>query len=482
MYNVRDMKRGRFFRVLVGFLTLSMLGAGCTKGPDAATVAASKPVILNVWGVIDDVDVYEKIFTDYHRTHPNVTIQFRRLRLEEYENELVNALAEDRGPDVFLIHNTWVSKYMSKIQPMPLSTKIAQQSVVGTLKKEVVYSLVNEPTVTIKKFKEEYPDVVAKDMLRTIDVSTVPDKRDFQQRVIALPLSVDTLGMYVNKDLLNAAGIATVPETWDAFQAAVKKLVKYDAKGDIIQAGAALGTGLNIERAPDIVSALMMQNGAEMSAPDGSPTFPLIPAKLQNQREVAPAFQAMSFYTDFANPGKEVYTWNNKQPNSLEAFIGGKVAFFFGYGYHLPVIKAQAPKLNLGIAKLPQIQGNPVVNFANYWAWTVSKKTKNVDVAWNLLNFMRTPEESQKFLDAALRPAALKSQLPGQLENEQIGVFASQVLTAQSWYRGNDPKAADNAFVTMIEDALVSTPEQLPNIVRTAADKVSQTIPYGGVQ
>lgn len=482
MYNGRDMQRGRFFRVLVGILSLSVLGAGCTKGPDAATVAASKPVTLNVWAVIDDIDVYQKIFSAYRLSHPNVTIQFRRLRLEEYETELVNALAEDRGPDVFLIHNTWVSKYMSKIQPMPLTTKIAQQSVVGTLKKEVVYSLINEPTVTVKKFKEEYPDAVIKDMLRTINVSTNKDKRDFQQRVVGIPLSVDTLGMYVNKDLLNAAGIATIPETWDNFQTAVKKLVKYDDKGDILQAGAALGTGRNIERSPDIVSVLMMQNGAEMSAPDGSPTFALIPAKLQNQRDTAPAFQAVSFYKDFADPGKEVYTWNNAQPNSLEAFISGKVAFYFGYGYHLPVIKAQAPKLNLGIAKLPQIQGNPVVNFANYWAWTVSKKTKNVDVAWNLLNFMRTPEESQKFLDAAQRPAALKSQLPAQLENENIGVFASQVLTAQSWYRGADPRAADDAFITMIETSLTSVPEQLPNIVRTASDKVSQTIPFGGVQ
>lgn len=476
------MQRGRFFRVLVGMLSLSVLGAGCTKGPDAATVAASKPVTLMVWGVIDDIDVYDKMFTDYRRSHPNVKLEFRRLRLEEYENELVNALAEDKGPDIFLIHNTWVSKYMSKIQPMPLTTKIAQQSVVGTLKKEVVYSLTNEPTVTVKKFKEEYPDAVIKDMLRTINVSTDKDKRDFQQRVVAMPLSVDTLGMYVNKDLLNAAGIATVPETWDNFQAAVKKLVKYDDKGDIIQAGAALGTGRNIERSPDIMSVLMMQNGTEMSAPDGSPTFALIPAKLQGQVDSAPAFRAVSFYADFADPGKEVYTWNNQQPNSLEAFISGKVAFLFGYGYHLPVIKARAPKLNLGIAKLPQIQGNPVVNIANYWAWTVSKKTKNVDVAWNFLNFIRTPEESQKFLDAAQRPAALKSQLPAQLENENIGVFASQVLTAQSWYRGNDSKAADDAFITMIENLHTSTPEQLPNIVRTASDKVSQTIPSGGVQ
>jgi len=482
MYNGHVMQRGLLFRVLVGVLALSTVGAGCTKGPDAATVAASKPVTLTIWGVNDDADVYNGILTDYHVLHPNVTLNYRVFRLEEYETELVNALAEDRGPDIFLIHNDWVTKYLPKIQPMPPTTKVAIQTVQGTLQKTVVYQIVSQPTVTMKQFKEDYPDVVIKDMLRTINVSTNPDVRNFQQRVMALPVSVDTLGLYVNKDLLNAAGISTIPESWDAFQAAVKKLVKYDDAGEIIQAGAALGTGANIERSPDIIAALMMQNGAEMSADDGSPTFSLVPAALSEQRDTPPAYQALSFYTDFANPGKDVYTWNDKQPNSLSAFIDGKVAFFFGYGYDLPIIKAQASKLNLGIAKFPQITGNPVVNFANYWAWTVSKKTKSSDTAWDFLNFMRKPEESQKFLDAALRPAALKSQLNGQLDNENIGVFASQVLTSKSWYRGNDPKTADAAFVTMIEDALISPPEKAGDIIRTAQDKISQTIPSTGTQ
>ena len=186
----------------------------------------------------------------------------------------------------------------------------------------------------------------------------------------------------------------------------------------------------------------------------------------------------MSFYTDFANPGKEVYTWNSKQPNSLEAFIQGKVAFFFGYSYHLPVIKARAPKLNLAIAKFPQITGNPEANIANYWAWTVSKKSKNPDIAWNLLTFMHQPEENKKFLDLAQRPAALKAQLADQLDDENIGVFASQVLTARSWYRGTNPQATDDAFIEMIETIVAAggDPDVIRTAVRTAEDKVSQTI------
>ncbi len=471
-----------FKRIFAVLAILSIAGAGCTKGPDAATVAASKKTTLTIWGVVDDIDVYQKILNDYHVLHPFVDLQFRRFRLEEYENELLNAMAEDRGPDVFLIHNTWVGKYMPKIQVMPLTTKVAVQVVQGTLKKELVYQLNTEQSVTIKQFKTDYPDVVAQDMIRTVNVSTVADKKDLQQRVVAIPLSVDTLALYANKDLLNAAGIATIPQNWDDFQAAVKKLVKFDENGEITQAGAAIGTGVNVERAPDILAALMMQNGTEMSGPDGTPTFGQIPAALSGQREQPPAYQALSFYTDFADPTKEVYTWNAKMPNSLDAFVQGKTAFFFGYSYHLPTIRALAPKLNLGISTLPQIQNNPVVNFANYWAWTVSKKSKNTDLAWNFINFMRTPDESKLFLDAAKRPAALRSQLGAQLEDEDVGVFASQVLTAKSWYRGNDPKAADDALVELIDTAIGLDPEKYPQAVNIAVDKISQTIPYGGIQ
>ncbi|MEO5927704.1 MAG: extracellular solute-binding protein [Patescibacteria group bacterium] len=470
------MLRRRFVSLFSCLTLFTMLaGQGCTRGLDPATAAASKHVDLVVWGVVDDEDVYDPILKDFHALHPNVSISYRRLRLEEYETELLNALAEDRGPDVFMVHNTWIDKYLPKLAPMPLTTKVAVQEVQGTVRKEAVFVLKSEPTITIRAYKAAYPDSVIADTIRTVNVSTKTDTRDLQQRVVAIPLSVDTLGMYVNKDLMNVAGIATVPATWDVFQTAVPRLVKQDAQGNLLQSATALGTGFNIERESDIVSVLMMQNGAVMANENGSPTFSQVPAALSQQRDQPPAYQALSFYTDFANPAKAVYTWNNQQPNSLDAFIQGKTAFFFGYSYHLPVIQARAPKLNLGTAALPQIDGNPVVNIANYWNLAVSKKTKNLDISWNLLNFMSQPDEAKKYLDAAKRPAALKSLLDAQLEDEDIGVFASQVLTAKSWYRGDDPAAMESAFETMADNVL-SGVEDIPTAVRNAQAKVAQTI------
>lgn len=472
--------REGFRRFAAACLLLVVAGAGCTGAPDAAATQAAKKTTLVVWGVVDDQDAYQSIFNDFRQIYPFVQIEYRRFRLEEYEAEMLNALAEDRGPDIFLIHNTWVGKYQPKLLPQPPTVKVAAQKVVGTLKKEVTYELQSQRTVTPFQFREDYPDAVGQDFVRSVDVSTVSGKRDIQPRVFGVPMSVDTLAMYVNKDLLNTAGVSTVPQDWLSFQNAVKRLTRQTPQGEIQQAGAAIGTGLNVERSPDILALLMMQNGADMSAEDGSPTFNVLPTRLEGILEEPPAYQAVRFYTDFGNPGKEVYTWNNQQPNSLDAFVQGKAAFFFGYAYHMPIIKARGPKINLGISKVPQIEGNPVVNFANYWAWGVSKKTKNPDLSWALLNFMRKPEENTKFLAIAKRPAALKSQIDAQLEDPDVNVFAAQVLTAKSWYRGNNARTADDALVSLIEAALVTDQEQLPQLVNLAVQKVAQTIGYNG--
>ncbi|HWR00209.1 MAG TPA: extracellular solute-binding protein, partial [Candidatus Methylomirabilis sp.] len=273
-----------------------------------------------------------------------------------------------------------------------------------------------------------------------------------------------------------AAGIPTPPEGWDQFQAQVRKLVKKDDQDKIIQAGAGIGTGQNVERAPDILSLLMMQNRTVMTDEDGFPTFTRTPAELEGQREQPPAYESLVFYTDFANPAKDVYTWNADQPNSLDAFIQGTSAFFLGYNYQLPLIKARAPKLNLGVTKVPQITGNPEVNFANYWMWTVSKKTQSSDLAWLLVNFMASKDESAKYLTAAKRPAARKALLEGQLEDEDVGVFASQVLTAKTWYRGVNAKGADEALIELIDAAIGADQDVFSNAMRIASEKVAQTI------
>ena len=470
--------RSFFKRALMLLMVSALLtGQGCTKGPDAQTIAASQPQELKIWAVVDDADQFMPLIQAYQQAHPHITISYKRFRLEEYEDVLLNYMAEDRGPDIFLIHNTWVGKYQSKIEPMPAYTKMVYKFVTGsvTSRKETL-ELRNEKSVTLRELKERYPDTVYKDVTRRVNTAEPGQPAFYEDKILALPISVDTLAMYVNKDMLNAAGIPTIPTSWDRFQATMSRLVKVDTEGNILQAGAAMGEADNVERATDILSALMMQNGTQMVDDNGNPTFALLPEALSGTRNELPSVQALRFYMDFANENKDIYSWNADMPNSLDAFIQGRLAYFFGYSYHLPLIKARAPKLNLAIAKLPQIDGNKVVNYANYWVWTVSKKSKYPETAWNFINYLAQPDNEKAFLDAAKRPPANKALIEDYLEDEELGVFASQILTSQSWYRGADSDAAEQALTDLIKEAKLEPQEKWQSLMRVTQEKVAQTL------
>jgi ABC-type glycerol-3-phosphate transport system substrate-binding protein len=401
--------------------------------------------------------------------HPNVTIEYRKLRLDEYEPAIINALAEDRGPDIFSLHNTWISKYQSKLAPEPDSTTVPFTTIQGTIKKEAVTTLKTPPSLTVKDLKTQYIDAVANDVILNAPVDA--PATGTKDRIFALPLAGDSLALYYNKDLLNAAGIAEPPAYWDDFQKDIPKLTKQDSQGNVVQSGTALGTAKNVERYADILSVLMMQNGAKMTE-NNSASFGKIPAELSG-RETPPADDAVVFYTDFANPSKEVYTWNDKLPGSLQAFASGKTAFFFGYAYNLPSIRAQAPKLNLGIAKLPQIRDNPEVNYTNYWVEGVSKKTKNLNWAWDFMQFAASANQAPKYTNATKKPTVLRALIKGQLEDVDLSVFASQMLTAKSWYHGKNDTAYEQAFSDLIYSVLNGV--DVRQAIITAVNRVDET-------
>ncbi len=460
---------------VAGLLTISLMGAGCTKLVDQQTQELAGPLTLNMWGVIDDTDVYYDAMRAYQAQYPNVQINFRRLSLADYEGELLNAMAEDRGPDVFLIHHDWTNKYLPKMSAMPTSVTVAQRTEQGTIKKEVVWNTVTLPLMTNREFRDQFVDTIARDTIRQVDVSTNPSAPDYRERIVGVPTFIDTMGLYYNRSLLNLAGIALPPETWEDFQGDVRKLTKLDARepAKILQSGGALGLGTSVERSPDLLAALMMQNGAVMANALGTPTFHQTPDDLPAAAE-PPAAGAIRFYTDFADPTKDVYTWNAELGNSLEAFIQGKTAFFFGYAYQQDLIKARAPQLNLGVTKLPQISGRPQKNIANYWFWTVSKRSKQQAHAWNFLNFLAQREQQETISALAKRPSPRRDVLAEQLRNESIGVFASQVLTSLTWYQGRDPRAMEQAFMTLM-DRVARKELNLDDAVRFAVDQVMQT-------
>lgn len=448
------------------FVFLTTSGFGC-KITDKETKDAMKPITLTYWRVFDGPDAFDEIITNYKTLHPFVTIEYRKLRYEEYEKELLNALAEDRGPDIFSIHNTWIRKYKTKIAPMPETTTMAYPVTKGTVKKEVIPELRTTRSFTTREIKDNFVEVVNKDVILEDD------------KIYGLPLSVDTLALFYNKDLLNNAGISEVPAYWnrDLLQA-VKKMTKQDPKRGLIQSGIALGSSSNIERYSDILALLMMQNGATIIDDSLQVKFNAIPDFAKNSG-YNPGLEALRFYSDFANPAKESYSWNNEMNNSLDMFISGNLAMMFGYSYQIPAIRAAAPKLNFSVTSFPQIEGNPPtnINMANYWVETVSKKSAYQNEAWDFIQFIVKADQAKLYLEATKKPTALRSLVSSQVDDNDIGIFASQVLTAKSWYRGQNATAAEEAIKEMIDAILLATDSKnMQDIINNAAAKIQQTV------
>lgn len=455
----------RFFLLFLVLTLLVTTGLGC-GGSSQAEQLANTPVSLTIWRVFDDDDTFRDLMNGYRAIHPNVSFTYRELRYDEYEEELLEAFAEGSGPDIFSLHNTWIGKYENIITPMPASVTIPYTETRGNIKKETVTTLKQEPTMSERELENMFIEVVVDDVLRDYQATT---SSSVEQRIFGLPLAVDTMVLYYNRDLLNAAGIAEPAPTWTTFQEHVTELAQIGENDAILQSGAALGTGENVERAFDIISLLMLQNGTEMLDARGRATF------ASETDDLIPGLDALYFYTDFANPLKQVYTWNEDQVNSFESFTNGQAAYFFGYAYHVPLIEAVNSKLNYSVASVPQIEGGRTVTYANYWVETVSKATPFTDWAWDFILYAAEADHVVSYLNAAQKPTALRSLINDQMEDDVMYPFASQLLTAQSWYRGEEVSVAEEAFADLVE-IILSGSEDPSRALRDAQNKVNQSL------
>jgi ABC-type glycerol-3-phosphate transport system substrate-binding protein len=443
---------------------LPLVGLGC-KGPSKQEVAATRPVTLEYWTVFDDVDALQAQIDKYKADRPYLTINLKQLTAAELYPRLLEALASDHGPDIISIRNRWMHFYQPKLSAMPPSVNDAivrtEKTALGT-NTTINTAVLNLPSVN--QLDKEYVQAVKNDVV-------IGDK------IYGLPLSLENMALFYNKDLLDKAGVAEAPKNWEDFQVAVKKLTKFDKKsGRILQSGAALGTGNNIPGFEDIIYTLFTQSNINFVNKTGFATF-------QNGagNDITPAVSVMNFYTDFANSTRDTYTWNEDMENALDKFVNGSLAFFFGYSYHYPVIKARAPQLNVAI--LPMLQLNPEqpVNVANYWVQTVLDKSKNKNEAWALLNFLAHSKATKDYLDQSGRPSALRTYISSQLDNNELFPFVSQVLISDTWYKGKDYDTTVKALGDMAHEWLLPPPKEGQDlewhqeVLNRAAAKFNQT-------
>ncbi|MBU0731718.1 extracellular solute-binding protein [Patescibacteria group bacterium] len=458
------LKKYAIFSGLLGILAvLVFTGQLCSQSEPIP-----KAFTLEFWGVFDEEDYFQAQIAAFKANYPYVTIEYKKFRQEEYEQALFDAWAKGEGPDIFAVPNSYMGKYKEFIEPMPQAMNVVTVTTESTLgKEETVAQAQAIKSWTPSQLRALYPDVVYMD---TVYLHKTEDEKTATEKVFGLPLSIDTLALYYNKDILNQSQIALPPLTWTEFLEDVKKVTLIDKQGNIVRSGASMGTSNNIPRFFDIVSILMMQNGSAMV----EDTNVVFTQPSTTQEGYYPGVSAVDFYTSFASPDREAYSWNEDLPEAMTYFAEGNVAFFLGYHYMLEEIQSESPNLNFDIASLPQVDPNVKVNYANYWNYSVAVNSEQSDMAWYFVQFLCSEENAAIYLEETGRPAALKNLIATQEDIYELTPFLDQLLTAASWYRGREPEAAENIFAEMI-DGINDGVLTLDEAVKSTADKIELT-------
>ncbi|MEK7520757.1 MAG: extracellular solute-binding protein [Patescibacteria group bacterium] len=393
------------------------------------------PVELAFWGVFDDPSVYNDVFNLYRKRFPNVTINYYLKNAETYEKDLVNALAAGKGPDVFMIHGSWLPKHYEKL------------------------ASVTEQQLPIADFRNFFPQVVEQDF--------APDGK-----IYALPLSIDTMALFYNKDFFDRKGVALPPATWKEFENLVPRLRELNPDTKKIEKAAAAigGTDRSVNRASDLIALLMLQGGAKMTDDAFTRAVFSETISVPGGGNAPAGLNALNFYAQFANPTSPYYTWNDNLHYSIDNFAEGTTAMMFNYYYQAGALKTKNPFLNFAVAPMPQPAGAlQPVNYANYWGYAVSVKSQNAWWVWDLLAFMTTNEEATAaYLKTTGKPPALRTIINAKLNDPDFGVFARQALTARSWPQV-DNLAVEKSFSDMIR--LVVTGEAPPEAALRRAEE-----------
>jgi len=440
----------------LGVFTISFSGCGCRQQP-------LPPTELTIWGVWDGPDFYDEAFKEFKDLYPNVKqIDYKKFAYDEYLTDLTEALAAGKGPDIFMIDHTWVPAHKDKMLPL----------------NEINLSLEEEKKdklMTVREYKETFVPAAAQDLIYT--------KADGTELIYSMPLWNDNLAVYYNKDLFKKAGLTPPPKnwTWDDFATNyVPALTEIDEYNNVKKAGVAIGYGKNVYRSSDIWAAIMMQMGSEMVNEDYTATFNReVRGTDANGKDVifSPGKRALTFYTSFADPSQRNYCWSPEMHYSIDEFYEGDAGMLITYSHHIETIKAKAPRLDFGIAYLPQIKGSSKpVNNASYWAMAVSKQTKgqaSID-AWKFLKFITDKERSQQYSELTQQVSPRLDLLDKQKEDQWLGVFADQAFNSTSWKQYDDKKVAailERAINTVVEG------EKTPG---EAASAAAQQISQGG--
>ena len=460
--------------VTLGVMSTTLLSGCFSRQQGTVEQVQDERVELVYYKLFDEEDVINPLIQQYQSEHPNVTITYRKFEDPlEYENLIINELAEGEGPDIFSMPNHWFLRNTKKIEPLPTDMATPEQ------------------------FEATFVSVASNDLV-------LRDPRDGRTRIFGIPLTVDTLALYYNRaqfeDRLPSRGRPAT--TWAELQEDVFQLTKTDNSFERFElSGIAMGRSDNIGRWMDILFMLMLQYGAELYNDNVSGAeFARQRVVTETGQSINLAYAALDLYTRFALPANKNYSWNSflasagSAEKELDTFARGKVSMIFGYSFMYEQIMDQISELestgvntidpaDVRIAMAPQVY-DPATStekrdaLASYYVETVSRTSPHSREAWDFLLFMSRKENLEYYNQETHRPTSRRDMIEDQKLDPIYGVYAEQIGFAES-FPIYDANAYAEIFSKAVDSVLATSSPG--DAIRTAEGEVNDLLPSEGL-
>ncbi len=399
--------------ILIIFIAAAILGVFVFSGaiPLGKNDSTGAQGTVVLWGTVKS-QIILPLLDSFNLANTSFVVKYLEKSPDTFDNDLLEALAAGVGPDMFFITDDLAYKYSNKIFTIPYAS------------------------FPVNTFKNNFAG--AGEVFLT------------SKGVSAFPLSVDPLMMYYNRSILDANGIAYPPVYWDEFVSLVPLLTKKDSNGLVARGTVAMGQFSNVLHAKDILSALFMQAGNPIvSEKDGSFASTLNESGSQDKLGLI-----LKFYTDFADPLKDVYSWNRSFSNSQDAFSAENLVFYFGYASELQSLVNKNPNQNFLVSSIPQIRNSTFkLTSGHLTGIAISSFSKNFNTAFTAAGLMANGDFASKFSSALGIAPARRDLLNTKPMDAYSPTFYSSAFFTRSWLDPS-PKDTNDIFQGMVEKVL----------------------------